>query len=140
MNITVLERFERHYTPEPNSGCWIWTAEVRGGYGRFWDGQRKRQAHAFAYEHLSGPIPDGLEIDHLCRNRACVNPAHMEPVTSAENNRRADPCKARRALTHCPQGHPYSGDNLYVYPNGKRRCRVCARDATARLRERVLPA
>lgn len=72
------------------SGCWEWrAAKAGGGYGRFApDGRRQVQAHRFAYEIVCGAIPDGLDLDHLCRNRGCVNPAHLEPVTRQENVRR----------------------------------------------------
>lgn len=71
-------------------GCWLWTASLDGnGYGRFHDGERDTKAHRSGYEMLVGPVPDGLELDHLCRVRACVRPDHLEPVTHAENVRRA---------------------------------------------------
>lgn len=81
-------------------------------------------AYRFAYEFLVGPIPDGLELDHLCRVRLCVNPAHLEPVTHAENNKRAGVAK-----THCKWGHPYNEANTYRRRDrpGNRQCRVCAR-------------
>jgi hypothetical protein len=88
------ERFWLKVDRQDQGECWRWTGAVAGGYGRFWIGPgrargRPVQAHRFAYELLVGPIPDGLTIDHLCLNKLCVNPAHMEPVTGAENSRRA---------------------------------------------------
>jgi hypothetical protein len=80
-------------------------------------------AHRLSYEHHVGPIPDGLQIDHTCRNRKCVNPEHLEPVTNAENTTRQD--HAERRKTHCPKGHPYDEANTYVDPSGARRCRAC---------------
>lgn len=72
-----------------DGACWEWIgARIAAGYGVFWNGRLNTYAHRFAYELLVGPIPAGLTIDHLCRNTSCVNPAHMEPVTRAENNRR----------------------------------------------------
>ena len=73
-----------------SDGCWIWTSTItKKGYGRFWFGARSHRAHRFMYELLVGPIPDGLVLDHLCCETRCVNPAHLEPVTAAENSRRA---------------------------------------------------
>ncbi len=84
--------------------------------------------HKVAYELVCGDVPAGLELDHLCRNRLCCNPAHLEPVTSAENKRRGDglrnAAKNKKAKTHCSHGHPFSGANLRLIPQG-RRCRAC---------------
>lgn len=92
------------------------------GYGQMKRDGRDCRAHRVAYEWLVGPIPDGLQLDHLCMVRACVNPAHLEPVTNEENQRRAAAYK-----TECPQGHPYDEVNTYVRPDGARRCRACRR-------------
>lgn len=90
----LLDRFEDKYMPEPNSGCWLWLASLRAnGYGQVGRGGRgsgMELAHRAAYNLYVGPIPDGLVLDHLCRVRACVNPAHLEPVTNTENLRRGD--------------------------------------------------
>lgn len=119
------------------AGCWLWTAALnRNGYGFFMDsGRIMRTAHRIAYEALVAAIPEGLVLDHLCRVRHCVNPAHTEPVTQAENLRRGETITAKAsAATCCPKGHPYSGDNLYVNPKGHRSCRICTRDRNARRR------
>lgn len=114
--------------------CWEWTAcKNHLGYGQIGLGRRDQglgMAHRVAYELLVGPIPEGLELDHLCRNPSCVNPDHLEPVTHAENMRRApyDAPASKRAKTHCLQGHPYSGENLYVNPKGSRECRACRKN------------
>jgi hypothetical protein len=138
------ERFWAKVVPEPNTGCWIWTASTDGrGYGHCSDGHGKTvHAYRLAYETLVGPVPEGLELDHVrargCVGRACVNPAHLEPVTHQENVRRGDGWSGRHArATHCPAGHPYDEANTYVDPRGKRQCRQCQRasDAAVRARE-----
>ena len=132
MKQTVSDRFLAKIVAYPH-GCWIWQATTTpNGYGQFRVDGRMVYAHRFAYELLVGPIPEGLELDHLCRVRNCVNPAHMEPVTHAENMRRG----AHALKTHCPREHPYAGGNLYVAPDGKRRCRACQRGHVAAHRAR----
>lgn len=108
--------------------CWTWLSNHDGkGYGRF----KGQAAHRVAYELLVGPIPYGLHIDHLCRNPACVNPTHMEPVTLAENTRRGLNVSARNAIkTHCQYGHPFDETNTYWRPTGGRRCKRCASRAS----------
>ena len=119
------------------SGCWEWKASGNQfGYGRLRVGRRMIVSHRVSYEALVGPIPDGLELDHICRNRPCVNPAHLEPVTRIENVRRSDAGRAlaewQLAKTHCPRGHLYDERNTYVgrNPNGRptRVCRACGRE------------
>jgi hypothetical protein len=114
--------------------CWLWTAgRIGAGYGTIRVGDRAMLAHRFAYEELVGTIPDGLELDHLCRVRHCVNPAHLEAVTGRVNSQRGHHPQGWR--THCPQGHPYAGNNLYVH-NGKRYCRTCMRARDRAYKER----
>lgn len=120
-------------------GCWLWTAaRFRTGYGAFGiGGFQVGYAHRIAYLTLIGPIPPGLELDHLCRVRHCVNPLHLEPVTHSENVRRGTAWHVmagmQRAKTHCPSGHPYAGENLYRY-KGKRMCRACGKARKAQRR------
>lgn len=107
--------------------CWLWKSGLNvGGYGAFQVGRGKRAAHRFSYELLVGPIPVGLQLDHLCRVTACVNPAHLEPVTCRENLLRGETWQARNAAkTHCPQGHPYDAANTVTEISGSRSCRTC---------------
>ena len=114
-------------------GCWEWTAALNSngprGYGVFWHRGRLVVAHRVAYEMVYGPIPDGLQIDHLCRNRRCVKPSHLEVVTQRENILRGTaPSAIHARQSHCLRGHPLSGENLYLVPSGGRRCRTCKRD------------
>lgn len=115
-----------------DSGCIEWIASTQGqGYGQFYDGHTsggpsgKIAAHRWSYEYHVGPIPEGLQIDHLCRNRICVNPDHLEPVTAQENLRRSE---GNHKKTHCPSGHPYDDANTYLTPAGARICRTCRGD------------
>ncbi len=110
--------------------CWEWEGSVDGsGYGHFNVKGKTTRVHRWAYEHLVGPIPDDLVIDHLCRNIVCVMPDHLEPVTHLVNLLRGCRIAKQRAKSHCPAGHPYSGENLYRQPNGARICRECNRVA-----------
>lgn len=152
------ESYRRQYRPKPRrtpedrfwpkvdatGDSWEWTAKLDNtGYGRFTVRRGKTiAAHRFAYEVLVGPIPEGLQLDHLCRRRNCLNPDHLEPVTAQINVLRSGVSKKRGARTHCRAGHPYSADNVVHVapspgrPEGGRTCRACARDAERRYRQR----
>lgn len=114
--------------------CRVWTGACDPkGYGMINNGPpegKTVRAHRIAYTILVGPIPDGLELDHLCRRRDCWNPDHLEPVTTAENSSRGRSWTHQAAKTHCPKGHPFDVDNTYE-SNGKRHCREC-RDSSGR--------
>lgn len=121
----VVERLLRNFTID-QAGCWVYSGYTTNGYKKIRVGDRKLAAHRVAYEVLVGPIPVGLVIDHLCRNRACINPGHLRPVTQRENILAGEGIAPRNAAkTHCPQGHPYDETNTNLY-QGRRYCRACA--------------
>lgn len=119
--------------------CWLCTLKPnKYGYCEFQIGSRKEGterkigAHILSYEWEYGPVPEGLEIDHLCRVTICVRPIHLEAVTHEENVRRGRGGQFHLLKTHCPQGHPYDDENLYQAPDGRRHCRACGRKASLR--------
>ena len=132
-------RFWRHVGLN-ESGCLVWCGRhLERGYGRFTIGYARAQAHVWAYRNIVGPIPEGMVLDHLCRNRACVNPFHLEPVSLGENVLRGETRAANnKAKTHCPRGHLYAGQNLYVKPRGHGRtsrvCIICRTETKRRCR------
>jgi hypothetical protein len=128
-------RFWKKVVVRLDTGCWEWNGSKNQGYGQFQVHPKVSiRAHRFSYEMLVGPVPDGKELDHSCRNRSCVNPSHLEPLTHRENTLRGNTIVAANAVkTHCPYGHPLSGDNLIFYKNGSRHCRTCARASSRRV-------
>jgi hypothetical protein len=146
--LSVADRF---WSKVDRSGeCWIWTGSlVGGGYGMYSISQNEHQiAHRFAWESVNGPIPEGLELDHTCHSRdaacvggeaclhrRCVRPAHLEPVTPAENNRRTMPYRVVK--TNCRNGHEFIPQNTGRDQNGHRYCRTCSAEATRRHRRKL---
>lgn len=136
---------ERFWVKVDRSGgffsCWHWRASrTSDGYGQFMiRHNRIVLAHRLAYELMIGPIPTGLTIDHLCRNRVCVNPSHLEPVTVKENILRGvgSAFAINAAKTHCPQGHAYTPENTRLVEKKRmhRRCRTCEREQTRTQKE-----
>lgn len=121
---TLEDRFwAKVNIPADVLGCWEWTGALNPGNGyaviQAAPG-RRRFAHQVSYELSMGTIGTGMEIDHVCRNRKCVNPLHLRAVSASDNSR----ARPDRKVTHCPKGHPYSGDNLYEH-KGHRHCRAC---------------
>lgn len=134
----AIDRLREKYIEDPNTGCWNWTAALdTKGYGTFaMTSQRKVHAYRASYTLLVGDVPKGLVLDHLCRNRRCVNPAHLEPVTVRENLMRGETKAAQNAAkTHCAHGHPFTADNLLKRQDGRRKCRECNRQYLARRRQ-----
>lgn len=124
---------------EKVNGCWEWQGPVNhNGYGQMYAHKKKMTTHRFSYESFIGPVPDGLQIDHLCRNRKCCNPDHLEAVTQRENMLRGEaPTGINARKTHCIRGHEYTPENTRIRSKGYRMCRACHREQR---RERRLRA
>lgn len=127
MDAKALARFMSKVCVDADTGCWVWTAAKADGYGRFGIGSGSMfTAHRLSFEHFVGEIPSGLCLDHLCRNRACVNPKHVEPVTWRENTRRGlAPTQSMNRTGACKRGHDAVDPNIRVLPDGTRQCLVC---------------
>lgn len=131
---SIKERFEKYFVKLENA-CWLWLgAKDKHGYGRFNVGYKTKNAYRVSYELYKGEVPVGLKLDHLCKTPSCVNPDHLEPVTHNVNYKRGESGKhlgaIHRAKTHCPKGHPYSGNNLIIRTTRtgtQRVCRQCER-------------
>jgi len=140
---STKDRFYKKLSPPDENGCRKWTgSKTRDGYGRFWMEGKNTTAHRAAYLIEVGPIPDGLDLDHVkargCRSRLCTTVAHLEPVTSRENNLRGDSPTAQNARkTQCDKGHPFDEANTRIRGAGRRECRTCHRE---RERERYRAA
>ena len=131
----AIDRFNR-FLAASSSGCIEWTGRIdKYGYGQFRPGGRESSkvgAHRWSYEHHVGPVPPGLQLDHLCRNKKCVNHQHLEPVSPRENVLRSNnPASMNARKTHCVEGHPLSGDNIYTY-GSRRVCKTCSKETSAR--------
>ncbi len=127
---------------DPSSGCWIFTGGRIKDYGAFYYEGRNHYAHRWIYARVVGPIPEGYEVDHLCKNPPCFNPEHLEAVTQYENNMRSDSKTARmKRQTECLRGHPLSGHNLMLVKSGPGRaparvCRTCKNESYKAFRRR----
>ena len=120
----------------PTDGCWHWTGNpTPTGYGMLGIKKQMRYAHRIAYEHFNGPIPDGMTIDHICKNPGCVNPQHLRMLSRSENCRQTGGRPSRR-LEKCQRGHPMSGWNLIIKADGERGCRACKNASKKRARDR----
>lgn len=143
MTQAPLDRFWKYVEKSAApGGCWLWTGgKDKRGYGFFWSGSQGVRAYRWAFEHLVGPVPPGMHLDHLCRVTGCVNPAHLEIVTPRENIMRGSGVAAKYAArTHCAAGHPLSGENLTTTTDRrgytKRVCRTCSSGWSASYRAR----
>lgn len=136
--MSLQEKLDFYSMREPNTGCWLWLGASCRGYGHLKFGTKAISAHRASYELTKGAIQEGLTIDHRCRVTLCINPQHLEAVTHKINVLRGISLSALNARkTHCKNGHPLDGDNLYKEPlNDHRRCRICRQEKKARWKQR----
>lgn len=137
----IARVYERLNVVGDEGSCWLWPGAKAHGYGQVYGGGRMLRVHIVVYEAEVGPVPDGLELDHLCRVRACARPSHLEAVTHVENMRRSASRGGVLAapvipLTECKRGHPFDEVNTYKRPDGSRQCRTCHAAANVRYRTR----
>ncbi len=140
--MTIRDRLLAKIFVQPD-GCWTWQGAAQpSGYGQLWNGTRPEQAHRLSYKLFCGPIPENVEVDHVCRVRGCVNPQHLRLLSHRDNMLVGETGPARNAAkTHCDYGHELAGRNLRIATNGSRQCRLCvarrAREAKARRKARA---
>ena len=134
----LAERIAERSRVVPETGCIEWVGRLgRNGYGQIRVGDKRPVVHRAAWELVNGPIPEGMQLDHLCRNRSCLNLAHLAVVTSRENTLRGDTIPARYlSRTSCGHGHPFTPENTYIRKGGARICRTCQLAATAESKRR----
>jgi HNH endonuclease len=136
---SIAEKLAYYSMPVTETGCVVWLSTLlKNGYGRVSIEGKQRLAHVVAYETFVGPIPPGMELDHVCRVRCCINPDHLEPVTRKENVLRGNAGRLRRKQTLCRRGHDLSADNVYIKPNGNRCCKLCRSLTKRRYRDRLI--
>lgn len=132
----LIDRFLAKVSPEPNTGCWLWTGSVSSkGYARIWVGGKLALAHRVASMAAGHNLFEGCEVDHKCAVKCCVNPDHLEPVTRQENNRRYR--ASAGIIDVCARGHPMFGANLKLRADGRRQCRSCMNAAKRARRVRL---
>ncbi len=137
LQLSTIERFWKKVIPQDcgyHTSCWRWTAQISAaGYGRFRqdsiDGGKSRFAHRFAYEYFIGRVPQNLVLDHMCKNKFCVNPSHLRCVSVKENVLCGiAPTAINARKTHCKYGHELSGNNLALPKDGSRQCKICLKN------------
>ncbi len=122
----IKERLLSKISVDETTKCWNWLGALAHGYGRIHYQGETRQAHRVSYELVNEKIPEALVLDHLCENKRCINPDHLEPVTNKLNIYRASTGNSQK--THCPKGHIYDSENTYIDPRGFRNCKACAKE------------